>query len=574
MKSPIFTEKTICRDCYKCVRQCPVKAIKVENGSAVVMHELCIFCGRCIQVCPVNAKKLRSDISRARQLISLGYDVAASIAPSFPAEFDCTTAQLIEALHRLGFSRVSETATGAVIVSRMVAGRLNYKSKRIISSACPTVIQLIKKYKPELIDYTSDLVSPLHAHAEYLKKLYGMNTKVVFIGPCIAKKLEADDETTPIDLAITFIELRSWLEDEKINPSAIEVSDDIAFFTPSTLQAASEFAVEGGMLNTIKSDTTTIDSQLISCSGVQNILSILDDIRETAESETKSLFLELLACDGGCISGRGMTRTKGYLTKRLKILEYKKNQSAILKEQPENPDKIELILTASPVRKINYSEEDIETVLKSIDKLKKEDELNCGGCGYNTCRDFAAALLEGKAEHSMCVTNMRKLAEKKSNALMKALPLGVVIIDKNNRIIECNSKFIEQFSEIETDLNSTAADRIEGADLSSFMPDCSILTRARKANRDLVEEKIRIYDKIYRIFVFRIGGEDITGAVFQDITSPAVRRETIIRKTEEVIEKSLNSVQQIASLLGENAAETQLILNSLIDSYNNTGARE
>ena len=568
MKSPIYTEKTICRDCYKCVRQCPVKAIKVTDGSAVVMHDLCIFCGKCIEVCPVNAKKLRSDSSRLKQLIELNDTVIASIAPSFPAEFDCSAAELVQTLKQLGFSGVSETAIGAEIISRRIAEKRDHN--RVISSACPTINELIRKYRPELVKNISDIVSPLHAHAAYLKELYGSNIKVVFIGPCISKKLEADDINTPIDLALTFKELRELLEQEEICITEVvenESSNENSFIPEETITAA-EFAVEGGMLNTIKINTSTIDPQLMSCSGIENIIRTFNDIPYMLEKASDEMFLEYLACDGGCISGKGMTSNGGYLVRRLAVLDYYKHQNNRQRSEPLCSAEITQPVIPEPVTPILHSEKQLTDVLLSLDKTRKEDELNCGGCGYNTCRDFAAALLDGKAENTMCVTNMRKLAEKKSNALMKALPLGVVIADRNKRILECNSKFLQLFSEIDPELNENASKHIEGLELNRFIQDCSLFDKIKISSKSMLEDKIRFKDRIFRVFIFRISSEDMIGAVFQDITSPAVRRETIIRKTEEVIEKSLSSVQQIASLLGENAAETQLILNSLIESYN------
>ena len=570
MESPIYTEKTICRDCYKCVRACPVKAIKVTDGSAVVMHDLCIFCGKCIEVCPVNAKKLRSDAARARQLIELNETVIASLAPSFPAEFNCSAENLIIALKKIGFTGVSETAVGAEIISRKIAAQPQ-ESKRIISSACPTVNELIRKYRPELVTYLSDLMSPLQAHAGYLKEIYGENVKIIFIGPCISKKLEADDENSAVDLALTYNELRCLFEEEGINPESVMPEGLQDEFIPERILSASEFAIEGGMINTIKKDATAIDGSLISCSGIKNIMDSLNDIIPAIERDsTRPIFLEYLACDGGCISGRGMTAAGGYLMKRLSILDYHhRQQDTGSKKSAECRGNIKKQLQPNPVKVRDYSEKQLSEKLFSLDKHKKEDEINCGGCGYNTCRDLASALLEGKAEVSMCVTNMRKLAEKKSNALMRALPLGAVITDGSRRIIECNSKFLGLFTEIDPDIN--AQERIEGTFLHNFIPDCSIFDKIKNSSASLIEEKIHIKDRIFRAFVFRVGGEEMLGAIFQDITSPAVRRETIIKKTEEVIEKSLSSVQQIASLLGENAAETQLILNSLIESYNEGG---
>lgn len=568
MLSPIYTEKTKCQDCYKCVRQCPVKAIQVNDGSAVVRHDLCIFCGKCIEVCPVNAKKLRSDVSRAKQMIELYPEVWVSLAPSFPAEFSESDAALINALEKLGFKGVSETSVGAKIISDRIAERLKEGDKKIISSACPTVKELIRKYRSDLVPYMSDLVSPLHAHADYLKNKFGEDIKVVFIGPCISKKLEADDEDNPTDLALTFLELREWLEDEGIALSEPDENESNPSFFPGHDINAAEFAIEGGMLNTIKKDVTTIDAGFISFSGISNIRETFSDIAGIAETE--NVFLEYLACDGGCISGGGMTSGGSYLTRRLNVIKYNNSCS---REPSDSTGKtaekliIEKNITAEPISALSYSEKDITDVLYSLDKFSAEDEINCSGCGYNSCRDFAEAVLDGKAEKSMCVTHMRNLAEKKSNALMKALPLGVVITDSRKKILECNEKFIKSFSEIDLELSEQMERRMTGLSLDSFIPDTELFTRIQSSQKNMLEGKLRYKSKVFRIFVFRIGQENMIGAVFQDITSPAVRRETIIKKTEEVIEKNLNSVQQIASLLGENAAETQLILNSLIETY-------
>ena len=563
MKSPIYTEQTRCQDCYKCVRQCPVKAIQVTDGSAVVRHDLCIFCGRCIEVCPVNAKKLRSDISRAKQLIELNDEVWVSLAPSFPAEFDVSKNAVIAALLELGFKGVSETSIGARIISERIAEEAESNKKGIISSACPTVNEFIKKYHPGLVENLSDLVSPLHAHADYLKAEIGGKIKVVFIGPCISKKLEADDENNPVDLALTFIEFRQWLSQEGIELAEPETEQS---FYPEDEANAAEFAIEGGMLNTIKNNVTTVDSSLISCSGIANIRETFRDIAEL--SSKGNIFLEYLACEGGCISGKGMTADCSYLKKRLRVLEY---YNECKDSAPEGSRKtglsIERSISADPVRLEKHSQKDIDGVLYSLEKFTPEDEINCSGCGYNSCRDFAEAVLDGLAEKSMCVTHMRKMAEKKSNALMKALPLGVVITDSCKRILECNDKFITSFSDIDLGLDDKLERRISGLPLEAFINETAIFDKIQSSELNMLEGKIRFNNKVFRVFVFRIGQENMIGAIFQDITSPAVRRETIIRKTEEVIEKNLNSVQQIASLLGENAAETQLILNSLIETY-------
>ena len=580
MKAPIYTEKAKCQDCYKCLRQCPVKAIRVNNGSAEVIHELCIFCGKCIEVCPSHAKKLRSDTARARQMISLNRNVIASLAPSFPAEFDIPVKDLIGSILQLGFYGVSETSIGADIVSRKTAEELETGTRGIISSACPTVREYIFKYKPQLKPYLSDMVSPLHAHADLLKRIYGSDTRVVFIGPCISKKLEADDETIPVDLALTFRELREWFEEEGIDPgSTLPGENDDIGFIPEDYINASEFAIEGGMLNTVRKNVSTVDSSFFSFSGTANICTAFDDISRAAE---KGVFLEYLACEGGCVSGRGMTAECSYIMKRMKVLEYYRNCSSTnTSDGSRNSEAVSapgLHSTSenvpAAVRTETHTEEEIRRVLQSLDKYDEDDEINCSGCGYNSCRDFAAALIEGKAETPMCVTHMRKIAEKKSNALMKALPLSVVITDRKLHILECNEKFLHTFSEVDLGISEKIRSRIEGMPLDRFIPENNLFADVINSDNNMMEGRLRVDGRVFRTFVFRIGQEQMIGAIFQDITSPAVKREMLIKKTEEVIEKSLSSVQQIASLLGENAAETQLILNSLIETYSIQGDEE
>jgi len=324
--NPIYTEKAACQDCYKCVRQCTVKAIRVENGRAAVVKDLCILCGHCVEVCPVGAKKVRSDLDRAKRLINSGKRVIASLAPSFASEFPgIGLERMTAALTRLGFWAVSETAWGADLVAREVAAQLQTAAPDaiLVSSACPTVVDYITKYRPAFAGRITSLVSPLMAQARELHQLYGNDCAVVFIGPCISKKQEADEHGQDVAVAIDFEDLRSWLAEEKLMLPLVQADPETRII-PERAGKGALYPVDGGMIAAIKSWNVPAYVKFMSFSGIEEIERALDDLEEAQGlgGMEGPLFLELLACPGGCINGpRSKTRT-GTIRKRLSVLEY------------------------------------------------------------------------------------------------------------------------------------------------------------------------------------------------------------------------------------------------------------
>ena len=300
---PIYTEKNECQDCCRCVRMCPVKAIKIENGSANIIPQLCIACGRCTKVCPFNAKRVRSDIGRTKQLLKDSEPVYVSIAPSFRTEFvDIPENKLIAALRRLGFAGVSETALGAQEVSASVAALLKRDPtpRLYISSACPVVVDLIGKYIPAMAPFVTDLCSPAQAHARLLKKHFGDDIRVVFIGPCIGKKVEADEHPELMSLALSYNNLREWFQSEGIDPLEMQpTTADV--FTPDLAAEGALYPVDGGMIAGIKANCAIHDADFMAFSGVNNVISALHDLDKSHLK--RPLFLELLACEGGCVNG-------------------------------------------------------------------------------------------------------------------------------------------------------------------------------------------------------------------------------------------------------------------------------
>ncbi|MDD3057122.1 MAG: [Fe-Fe] hydrogenase large subunit C-terminal domain-containing protein [Sphaerochaeta sp.] len=587
MIHPIYTELTECRDCYKCVRGCPVKAIQVKDGSAVVVKDRCIYCGHCVDICPSHAKKIRNDLARVRQFLTSGRKIYCSLAPSAASEFPDGMDALVLALHQLGFSGVSETALGAALVNEAIEtyalehdGACNK-----ISTACPTVVQAIKKYYPSLVDHLSNIPSPLQCHSAYLRKLYGQEIGIVFIGPCIAKKVEADETPGYPDFSLTFEELRTWLDLEHFDLALLsaQIAADptlVPAFVPCRAGKSTLYPVEGGMIASLAWGSDPFQTHAVAISGSTQVLGTLGGMQCGQEHNN---FLELLFCEGGCINGPGAEKGRSSASKKALASRYTRSRIAaagpVFGGDPafvrllldkgysliEEPGKVETDLPVSSFVS-KHSEDEIGRALKFLGKRDKAEELNCGGCGYNSCREMAIAYLDGMAEPEMCVTKMRKEAQSKIDVLLRTIPIGVVIVDDQLRIVDCNSSFLRLFSEVDFAIEGELLNLVGGLPLERFVPFHEKF-RDQFANARVQQYRLHYQDKFLKVTFFSVEKQHLVGALFEDITTPTVRRETVIKKAEDVIQKSLETVQQIASLLGENAAETEIMLNSLIDAF-------
>lgn len=583
---PIYTELTECRDCYKCVRACPVKSIQVRDARAVVVRDRCISCGRCVDICPAQAKKIRNDISAAAALIQTRRRVIVSLAPSFSAEFSENPEAVLQGLRKLGFSDISETAIGATLVSAAIDEQIRSTGNcSWISTACPSVVELIHRYYPELIDQLAPIPSPLQCHSAYLRELYGQDIGIVFIGPCIAKKVEADQSPGYPDVALTFRELRSWFSDAHIDLTAFQQSEEeMVPMIPCLAGESTLYPIEGGMVSSFAIGKKVFQDQAISVSGVPYIMETLGDLR--THCEPRLPFLELLNCEGGCVNGPGTSNFRSCAVSKAKASRFTKNRLDANQENFQAPlAYVKKILNhgydlltmqnlgmAMPLQKLTYqrkhiTEQAIDQALKDLGKTSRGDELNCGGCGYNTCHDMAIACLEGMAEPEMCVTKMRKLAQSKIDVLLQTLPMGVVIVDRNLKIADCNSAFLTLFTDLDGQLSSVAVERVVGLPLKRFVPFHGEFSQQFDQIDVPRQYRLHYQKKVLKVTFFTIESHRLVGAMFQDITTPTVRRETVVKKADAVIQKSLETVQQIASLLGENAAETEIMLNSLIDAF-------
>jgi iron only hydrogenase large subunit-like protein len=561
--NPVYTEKAECQDCYKCVRECPVKAIKIQSGSAAIIPEQCVLCGHCVDVCPAGAKRVRDDLEKVRKLLVTKKKVLISLAPSFASEFtQWKVGQLIAALKRLGFYGVSETALGAQQVSAHVARQLELQNgKVVISSACPAAVDFITRYIPEYTSSVTNLLSPMLTHSKILRKKYGNDCGVVFFGPCIAKKREADSHPHLIDAALTFADLRRWLEMEQIDPAAL-VSQESDVFVPSIAEEGGLYPMDGGMSATLKANCTVHDSCFMAFSGLKNIKKALEGLDQTVIEG--NIFVEALACEGGCINGPKAELREATASKRYAIVKYSSYPKKKIPRTPTIP--INEYVADTPVEQPAYSPEELRGALRLVGKLVEKDELNCGGCGYDSCRDFACALLAAKAERTMCVTYMRKLAQNKASGLLRTIPSGVVIVNEELKIIESNRNFAKLFG-TDTEIVFDANPGLDGALLKKIVPFHGLFKHVLDTGEDLVSRDFRINNRILHGSIFTIEPHSVVAGVFADITAPSVQKEQVIERAQEIIEKNLTMVQKIAYLLGENAAESEAVLNSIIGSF-------
>lgn len=560
--SPVYTLKNECHDCYKCVRECYVKSIQIKDGSASVLADRCIACGHCVTVCPSNAKRIRYDVDKVKGIFATGKKVVVSLAPSWISVFDYTKQQMITVLKALGFSDVSETALGAQEVSIEVAKLIKESEKGLfISSACPVIVDYIRYYKPEYAKYITPVASPALTHAKMLKEQYGEDISVVFIGPCIAKKNESDKNSDLIDVALTFDELNYWIKESYIDLAKIEVLPD-EDFVPNSANEGALYPVLGGMNETLKFAGIEKDVQLLDICTLHSLDKALNGLHP--ERLEEKIFLEALGCDGGCINGPGISMCKSTILKTSDVLNNFKKRESI----PATPKTVvEMDYSAIDIKKREFKHEEIMKTMERIGKHNEEDELNCGGCGFQTCRELACAILAGEAEPSMCVSYMRKIALRKAAAMLRCMPSAMVMIDNKNKILESNDAFLKMFTGEMYDVFSERPEGVNGADIDRIIPFSDLLTTALKTGKDIHKEHYVVGNKLYDINVFIIEEKEIVGAIITDVTQSELNREKIAERAKEVISKNIAKVQEIAILLGEHMVETELLLSTIADDY-------
>lgn len=551
-----------CKHCYKCVKECPVKSIQVKDGHAIIIEKTCVLCGRCLLVCPKQAKTVQSDLGLVREWIDNGEKIAVSLAPAFTGSFDGTGRQMVSALLKLGFDKISETALGAAYIStEFVRLVKEEKMEHIITSCCPVVNDFIEKHHPDMIPYLAPVVSPMVAHGRLLKKQLGEDTKVVFIGPCIAKKKEALDIRHPnsIDAVLTFDDLSEWFRELGVKPVQME---ETQFFNADP-SIARMYPVPGGVNETVKhllGPERSGHYNFLDVTGLENCDELFEAIRH---GDMQHCFMELNACVGSCTGGPARSEhAHSRFESRLRVSDRSKRSSH---EYPQTPDSLSLNkhFTDRSEHEVMPSEEVLRAILQKTGKETSDQELNCGMCGYPSCREKAIAVFQGKAEINMCIPFMRERAESMANFVLTASPNITMIVDQDLNITEFNTAAEQKFG----------LARREALDKCLFeLIDCSDFQFVLETHQTITDKRITLgeYGMTALVSIVYIPENDMAMGIFKDITEEVVREQSLyqvridtIDMAQNVINKQMAVAQQIASLLGETTAETKVTLTKL-----------
>ena len=553
MANCLELKKSNCKNCYKCIRHCPVKSIRFSGNQAHIVGNECILCGQCFVVCPQNAKQIVDETEKVRVLIQDGAPVIASLAPSFIANYNVGIDSMRKALKKLGFYDAEETAVGATIVKNEYERILREEHRDIlISSCCHSVNLLIQKHFPNELPCLANVVSPMQAHCNDIKQRCP-GAKTVFIGPCAAKKDEAEHYEGIVDAVLTFEELTEWLRSEKI-----ELDKDI---DSSGESLARFFPTTGGILKTM---TERIDDYTyIAVDGVENCIAALKDIEQ---GNLHRCFIEMSACVGSCIGGPVMEKYHRSPIRDYKaVAAYAGNKDFIVSQ----PDPVMLIKSIEYIgRKLPApTEKEIEEILRKMGKTRPEKELNCGSCGYNTCREKAAAIYQGKADLSMCLPFLKERAESFSDMIIDNTPNGIIVLNEELEVQQIN-KSACRIMNIRSSSDVLGEPVIRILEPKDFM---EVRSGGRRINDKklylaeygkYVEESV-IYDSEYRVIICLM--RDITEQEQQRERKESISRQTV-DIADKVVDKQMRIVQEIASLLGETAAETKIALTKLKES--------
>jgi len=556
----IRIDKANCKNCYKCLRECPVKSVGFRHDQAELLDADCIYCGHCLSVCPQKAKHINSSLPDVKDMIRRGEKVYVSLAPSYAAAFpDTDFSAMSAALKSLGFAHVEETAVGADAVTREYERLIReHRMKNIISTCCSSTVLLVEKYFPSLIGQLAPVASPMLAHARMLRDTYGPQIKVVFISPCVAKMHEAMFPTSEdaVSAVLTFDELAGWFSEENVT---FEERDPESDMLKNTLPRF--YPVPGGIIANISSGCR----DAYTCLSADGIDSCMEILRSLEEKELSGYFLELSVCPGSCTGGPGMASLQsGRLRSRESVVRsITAPQSGVPSVTEGCSTRFGNAYTDLSVPARPASAEDIRRVLISMGKTNPDKELNCGSCGYPSCRAKAQAVIDGKATVSMCLPFFREKAESLSNLIFASSPNAILMTDNDFRIQEYNP----------------AARKLLGPQLDERMGDpvfdfleADIYARVFSTGKNILREKVR-YERFgitVKQSVLYLSENDSYLILMEDITKQEkinsdrknVNKETV-RIAQDVIDKQMRVAQEIASLLGETTAETKIALTHL-----------
>lgn len=551
-------DKEKCDECFKCLRTCPTKAISFKKHQREIVNDMCIKCGLCQQVCPQNALSIHSDIVKIKHLINTTNKVAVSLAPSFPTAFKTDKPlKIVTALRLLGFDIIEETGIGAEEVSKVYMKALkNWNQPNAITTCCPAANYFIEMYYPEEISKMLYVVSPMIAHGRMIKERYGKNTKVVFIGPCLAKKAEGKEIPGSIDGVLTFHELSLWLDDSSI---------DLEYLKESNFDQSASIHGKKYPMGAIASCEQDTKFEYVKAQGINQCKDMMEDL---SKNKFDNLLIELNVCDGSCINGPDYPENESYFEKLSRMKNYFSNS---LQNQDNSSNYIHnnIDLRRSfknkKLIKETPSSEDLKEILEKIDKYDETDYLNCGACGYSSCFDKAKASYYNFSDITMCMPYLRSKAESLQSIIFDNTPNLIMILDKNLNVIDFNPAFRKIFN-----LNNTS---VRKYNISDYIKN-DIFRKIFESKSNIIglKERFKEIDKVFIINLIYIESDDVVVSIMTDITSNEKNKEELsivkgrtLKVCQEVINKQMRAAQEIASLLGETTAETKVNLNKLKD---------
>ena len=557
MKESLRLKKSNCKNCYKCIRHCPVKSIKFSGNQAHIVRDECILCGHCFVVCPQDAKEITDSREDVKVMIQSGVPVIASVAPSFIANYHGVgIKKLEEGLKKLGFYSAEETAIGATFVKSEYERILKENRPDIlISSCCHSINLLIQKHFPKELPYLANVLSPMQAHGRDIKKRH-KDAKVVFIGPCVAKKDEANAYEGIIDEVLTFQELTSWFEEKNI-----VLEQEVDYREDSR---ARYFPTTGGILKTMSQELE--EYTYIAIDGTENCIAALKDIES---GKIHKCFIEMSSCVGSCIGGPVMEKYH-----RSPIYDYKAvaDYAGRYNFKVDQPEEVQLRKAFNFVDCPSRipEEREIASVLRKMGKVKKEDELNCGSCGYDTCREKAIAIIRGKADISMCLPFLKEKAENFSDNIINNTPNGIIVLNEDLEVQQINRAALSIMNlRHASDVMGEPVVRILDPKIFLDVKSTGRSTynqRAYLAEYNRYVDQTVLIDKEYNILISII--RDVTEEETQRCKKESISRQTV-EIADKVVDKQMRVVQEIASLLGETAAETKIALAKLKESITN-----
>ncbi len=547
-------KKSNCKNCYKCIRHCPVKSIRFSGNQAYIIGNECILCGQCFVVCPQDAKQIVDETEKVKVLLGGDEPVIASLAPSFIANYSGVGIHAMRrALKKLGFFDVEETAVGATIVKTEYERMLAEETRDvIISSCCHSINLLIQKYFPATLGCLADILSPMQAHCKDIKRRYP-NAKTVFIGPCVSKKDEAQHYEGLVDAVLTYDELTAWLKAAGIELEA-EMDED-------ERSRARLFPTTGGILKTMRNANPRYT--YLAIDGTENCIAALKDIES---GKIHRCFIEMSACVGSCVGGPVMEKFHRSPVQDYAAVARFAGEEDFAVAQPA-ADEVRKNFEAIERKLPMPTEDEIREVLRQMGKTKPSQELNCGSCGYDTCRAKAIAVCQGKAEISMCLPYLKEKAENFSDTIIRNTPNGLIVLNEKLEVQQINraAQKILNIRFTSDILGDQVVRILEPADFLEVLSKGSNIHNKRVylAEYEKYVEETIVYDREYRLLI----------CILRDVTEEETQREKkedISRQTVEiadrVVDKQMRIVQEIASLLGETAAETKIALSKLKES--------